>query len=185
MENGSIIRIRVYSCSLSSAASATNHLQGALLQRAYEAWERYRLDDMDAAFAALDASEDDGEGTQSDNLGRLRAFPFAAGGTMWAQRGGLGMNAHKYMRNVLPETEFFLGQALLFPPDSEAFRQASVNLPGCWAKRTLESARYLLVAGAGAAEQGDFDGAQPLLYAPFTPLPLFEQWSKNRDMHRR
>merc|ERR1712217_407732 len=59
------------------------------------------------------------------------------------------MNAHKYMRNVLPETEFFLGQGLLFS-DPEVQEMARGNLPGCWAKRQLESARWLLVAGLTA-----------------------------------
>jgi len=75
----------------------------------------------------------------------LHKYPFAARGSIWGQRGGLGMNAHKYMRNVLPETEFFLGLALLF--DKEVQDDARANLHGCWMKRKLESARWLLLAG--------------------------------------
>jgi len=52
----------------------------------------------------------------------------------------------------LPETEFFLGQGLLFS-DPEVQEMARANLPGCWAKRKLESARWLLVSGVAALKK--------------------------------
>ena len=66
---------------------------------------------------------------------------------MWL--GGLHMNIHKLLENVLLHCELFLGQALLFTKETRAGAQEAVelaeeNLKGCMAKRMLEVPRLCM-----------------------------------------
>jgi len=56
------------------------------------------------------------------------------------------MNLHKLLENVLLECELYLGLALLFP-SAEVAADARGNLDGCLAKRKLEAAKFMWMAG--------------------------------------
>lgn len=125
-----------------------NKFQKLNLDYAYNAWQRWDLNAMDKHLDLVSSS--------------LQKYPFTGdcenqdtceAGVNFAWRGSLGMNAHKYMRNILPEIEFYLGQALLFP-SARVQEIAQMNLPGCFAKRQLESARWLLLVSAEILSAG-------------------------------
>merc|ERR1740130_1030835 len=92
----------------------------------------------------------------------LEDRPRLAGGKFWMYLGGLHMNIHKLMENVLLECETFLGAALLFP-DADVVRMAEQNLEGCYAKRQLEAAKFLWVDGLMLAKKGNWGEAETVL----------------------
>jgi hypothetical protein len=78
----------------------------------------------------------------SELRGVLLRRPRLEGGRWWAALGGLHMNVHKLLENVLFECELYLGRALVSSSDA-ARRWAEDNLDGCYAKRTLEAAKFM------------------------------------------
>ena len=67
--------------------------------------------------------------------------PAVSGGIYWNWAGGLYMNLHKLLEDVLVDgCEHHFEQGLLYGPDDEVLRS---NLDGCFAKRLLESAKFM------------------------------------------
>eukprot|EP00941_MAST-03F_sp_MAST-3F-sp1_P005438 g5438.t1 len=85
-------------------------------------------------------------------LSLLNNFPFLGGGKFWSWLGALHMNRHKLLDNCLIESERYLARGLLFPNKpvrgngEKLYDITEHNLAGCYAKRQLEAARFLLVS---------------------------------------
>jgi hypothetical protein len=92
----------------------------------------------------------------------LEIQPHLEGGMLWGWLGGLHMNVHKLMENMLLECEAYLGAALLFPSD-EVRQFAAQNLEGCYSKRQLEAAKFIWLEGLERVSQEDWAGARGAL----------------------
>ena len=125
-----------------------------------------------SAFAAYEAydqrklSHDEAVDRMKMHLSELRSVldmqPRLENGMMWGWLGGLHMNVHKLMENVLLECEAYLGAALLFP-SSEVRAFGRENLAGCYAKRQLEAAKFPWLDGMGKMLKKDWAGAKHTL----------------------
>ena len=79
--------------------------------------------------------------SQQELASVLDHTPAVSGGNYWNWAGGLYMNLHKLLEDVLVDgCEHHFEQGLLYGPDDEILRS---NLDGCFAKRLLESAKFM------------------------------------------
>ena len=69
--------------------------------------------------------------------------------------GGLHMNIHKLMQNVLFECELYCGQALM-SADPEVRKAAEMNLKGCFQKRQLEASKFVWMDGMQQLLDGEW-----------------------------
>lgn len=122
---------------------------------AYELWERRAL--------SMPETVEKMGGHLQELRAILEAHPRLDNGRWWVLLGGLHMNVHKLMENVLFECELYLGEALKFD-DAEVRASAEMNLDGCYQKRKLEAAKFLWM-----------DGMQQMLHG---------EWSRARDTLR-
>jgi len=89
--------------------------------------------------------------------------PTSEDGIAWSWLGGLHMNIHKLMENVLYECELYLGQALLFASDSSVIAMTNANLDGCFKKRMLEAAKFTMFEGLRLVVDSRWEQATRLL----------------------
>jgi hypothetical protein len=129
----------------------------AALSRAYSAyqgWEKKHLEHGQCVDEMLSKL--------ADAKAILDEWPLIENGMLWVWLGGLHMNVHKMMANVLIDCELYLGQALLFPSE-EVKDMALENLEGCYAKRTLEAAKFLWLEGLQLVVDGKWREARGVL----------------------
>lgn len=137
----------------------------SLVHKAFQAYSRWDREKTDANY---EAAVRDMKYHLTSLRAELGARPRLGNppGMLWMWLGGLHMNIHKLMQNVLYECETYLGAALLFP-DENVRREAGESLDGCYAKRQLEAAKFLwqdglrhLVGGEWAQARAKFELAQ-------------------------
>lgn len=133
------------------AATRAAHRALSLAFESYEQWSRQEqshrqtIDTMTLHLSTLKMILDE--------------HPRLGAGRFWGWLGGLHMNLHKLMENLLPECELYLGLALLFP-DERVVSEAQRNLDGCLAKRQLEAAKFGWMRGMQHMLDGRWDEAE-------------------------
>lgn len=120
----------------------------------YEVWERRGLTMQETVDNMLSHLQ------KLQSL--LEKHPQLDGGRWWVFLGGLHMNVHKLMENVLFECELYLGYALMFG-DPEVRCAAEQNLEGCYKKRELEAAKFMWMDGLSRLLQSQWSGARSIL----------------------
>ena len=116
----------------------------------------------------------------------LDETPAVSAGIFWNWAGGLYMNLHKLLEDVLVSgCEHHFEQGLLYSPDDEILRS---NLDGCFAKRLLESAKFMwlaalqLLANTEASTE-DLTECRQLLKAATTVKEGWGWGVNNGDIH--